>query len=1363
MQASVTKLGSISDYKLEWSVDDDKVASIAADPDDQTKAVITGLADGTTTFRVTDGFLVAEGKVLVEKDKRVNVLSDIQILSKNNTVTSNNYEYEKYIDPEKKEITIYVPTGGNASNAGICAYPEFSDGKTVTKAVLDWTNVRDGSAKTCEMDDNGRLNTNFYQAPYIAEGNDSGSWKMTLTTDQGEEEVWTITALRFNSLKGLAIAPKNGGIANLSPTFKNSVYEYQTAVSTGAGSLDLTLTRTCEGDQIKVNGEEVELNESGVGTYSLSLKEGVQKAVITVSADGVRDIEYVLYVVGLAPVKVTMVTDPEDAIVNLTDLEGNRQVPTNGVYLLAEGTYNYTVTAKGYVAKKGSVTVSGSDPITIKESLEAAKPNTELKDFEADWPSYSRNADNGDNNAVINAPTPTQKDMVSVKWVKQPGQELSAGAVSAGIIVNDHLYAYAGKMLFMMDKDTGEILNSHQMTAQTGYQYMPPVYGDGMIFVAQTGGAVEAFNADTLEPLWRYVDPLGGSCRSQMRYADGYVYVGYFNSPNSNSNWVCLSATDEDPTKGNEEKLATWTMAHKSGFYFAGCYTSDKYVFITSDGGNGAYEGTLYCLDKESGYVLQKIPVQGDIRGNVVYYENRLFLTTTKGYVYAFNLNDEGMIDTENTIEPLYLGGRSTNTPVIFNNRLYFACAAGSVGPYPDAGIYVVDINPDNGALSLAYQVKATGNCQASGIISTAEFDSTGYVYVYFTSNTSDGSIYMIKDKAGMTEADPSSGKFWSPDHSQFCLHRLWADSDGMLYYTNDGGYMYALKTTYLGLKGIQAEGGNAVVDDGAFNELDSEHTIVVDPDTESLKLTFTTEEGAQVWINDQTVTAAYEVALKDGEAEIVAKVVNGKNSREYTIHVVARSNDATLTSLAVTETEAYSADTVLTPEFAPETLEYTHLNNEVPAVYVWPEEADKATLSVIAVSGVKDCAEGTELTKETVDGRNRYKVTFADDTHCAVIKLKVTAEDQKTVKEYTLNLKPADKTAPLVTEIEVGSRKADSAVLSYTSSEAATGYYVVSAKDAEETDAAAIKENGTQFEAAEGKNTTDLKNLTKEAAKIQFVLEDESGNVSAVYTAEVPEYISLEGISVDPESGSLNQKNPTLDVKLTLNPENPTELPEITWKSENEDIATVTVDPEHPTQAVITGVGDGTAVITVTAGEFTKTVTVQADMTCVDLKSADVTFTNRTDTTADMTVKAPEACTVSYVVKAADAEAPADSDALLKDAEVQTLTITAEDLEAGKTVTLENLTKDAAKVYLAATDAAGNVTAVLAVDVPAQDRIPGDVNEDGSVDIMDAALIIDMIKGNEEPNLALGDIDGSGEIDIMDVAALIDLIKAGN
>ena len=55
---------------------------------------------------------------------------------------------------------------------------------------------------------------------------------------------------------------------------------------------------------------------------------------------------------------------------------------------------------------------------------------------------------------------------------------------------------------------------------------------------------------------------------------------------------------------------------------------------------------------------------------------------------------------------------------------------------------------------------------------------------------------------------------------------------------------------------------------------------------------------------------------------------------------------------------------------------------------------------------------------------------------------------------------------------------------------------------------------------------------------------------------------------------------------------------------------------------------------------------------------------------------------------------------------------------------------------------------------------VKGDVNQDGSVDIMDAALIIDMIKGKEKTNLTLADIDGNGEIDIMDVAALLDLIK---
>lgn len=1364
VEAKVTSAVEMESYDLTWSVENTDIATITADPADPAKAVLTGVADGSTTFKVTDGYVAAEGVVLVEKDKEVLVLSDVVMRSTGVTnSTTNLLEHE--IDREKKVITVYTPAW---TTSGVYVCPEFTEGKTVTNAVLEWTPYGKEEAMSATLDSKGTMGTIQSKAPYAKDSNEGGTLKMTLTTAAGEE-VWTINVVRYGILGDLKIAAGDGRNVNLSKSFSYQVTEYHTSLSTMAETLGLTITRKDAADVIKVNGTPLEVDEeTGIGTYDVQLTAGLQKVVISVGAEGNRATEYILYVVGMTPTMVTFVTEPEGAVANVTDINGDHQISNNGVYHLVAGNYDYTVTAKGYVSKKGSFVVEGNVPMTVKEALEAAPANTELKNFKAEWSSYNRNADSNDNNAVTDAATPINSDAVSVKWVKQIGQELSAGATSAGIIVNNRWYGYAGKTLIMVDKDSGEILNSQQMTASTGYQYMPPVYGDGMIFVAQSGGAVEAFNADTLEPLWRYTDSLGGSPKSQMRYDDGYVYVGFYKGSTAYSNFVCISATDEDPTRTDEKKLATWTLSHMCGFYFAGSWNNDDYVYITSDGGGGTFASSpttsiLYCVEKATGNVVQKIPINGDTRGSVVYYDGRLFLTTTTGYTYAFNLTEEGTIDTKNTIEPLYLGGRSTNTPVIYNNRLYFACAAGSVGPYADAGIYVVDINPENGAMSLAYMVPTAGNCQNSGILSTAYYDETGYVYVYFSCNVAAGTIYMVKDKAGLTEADPASGAFWSPDYIQYCLHRLYADENGTLYYTNDASWTYALETTYLGLTNITAEGGNAVVDEGAFDANASVHTILVDPDTETLKLTFTTEPGAEVWINDQTVTADYEVALTEGTATVKAKVVNGKNSRVYTIKIVPRSNDATLQSLLVTEDGTYAENENLSPVFDPETTAYTSTCTvETSSVYVWPVEADKATIAVTAVSGVKDCAEGTALTAVTEDGRNKYEVVFADETSAAVIKMKVTAEDKKTTKEYTLTLKPIDKVSPAATEITTADRKAESVTLSFVSSEEASGYYVVSAADAEAMETTAITENGTKFTTVEGANAVEVKGLGEAAAKVQFVLVDAAGNISAVYSADVMEYISLKGISLDVESAVLNVKNSAVTVTVTLEPETPTEMPKIIWSSSDENIATVQADEDDAKKAVITGIGEGTAVITVTAGAFTKNVTITADMKSVDIKATDITFDNRTETSVEMTVKAPEACTISYVVKAEDAEAPADSEALLADENVQTLVISAEDLENGKMVVLEGLTTDAAKVYFVATDAAGNVTAVLTADIPAKITIVGDVNQDGIVDIFDAALIIDMIKGTEEADMVLGDVDGNGEIDIFDAATVIDIIKAG-
>lgn len=138
-----------------------------------------------------------------------------------------------------------------------------------------------------------------------------------------------------------------------------------------------------------------------------------------------------------------------------------------------------------------------------------------------------------------------------------------------------------------------------------------------------------------------------------------------------------------------------------------------------------------------------------------------------------------------------------------YSGRLYIGMAGGSVGQFPDAGILVVNIEPATGTMTPAYIVSTDGNPQSSGCLSTAYTESAGYNYVYFTTNTGQGPIYMVKDKPGMTEPDPESGLFWKPDTPQFCIASIIADSEGTLYYKNDSATMWAIEEIPLSIDNL--------------------------------------------------------------------------------------------------------------------------------------------------------------------------------------------------------------------------------------------------------------------------------------------------------------------------------------------------------------------------------------------------------------------------------------------------------------------------------------------------------------------------------------------------------------------------------
>ena len=53
----------------------------------------------------------------------------------------------------------------------------------------------------------------------------------------------------------------------------------------------------------------------------------------------------------------------------------------------------------------------------------------------------------------------------------------------------------------------------------------------------------------------------------------------------------------------------------------------------------------------------------------------------------------------------------------------------------------------------------------------------------------------------------------------------------------------------------------------------------------------------------------------------------------------------------------------------------------------------------------------------------------------------------------------------------------------------------------------------------------------------------------------------------------------------------------------------------------------------------------------------------------------------------------------------------------------------------------------------------PGDLNIDGSLDVLDIVILVNMVLGMEEPNYDIGDMDQDGILTVLDVILLINTI----
>lgn len=613
-----------------------------------------------------------------------------------------------------------------------------------------------------------------------------------------------------------------------------------------------------------------------------------------------------------------------------------------------------------------------------QQPVKAAEKST------SEWSNF-RNSDV--NMAITTAKTPKSGNETVEKWAVSMGTGWT-DAPSVQIIVDDCLVVMSNTKIKKLSLKDGSLVKEGTMDGKSAYTYVSPTYADGMIYCALSGGKVQAFDAETLESKWIYEDELGGQDQSPITYHDGYVYTGFYVGEEKAANYVCVDAK-------TGEKV--WTKENIGGFYWAGAVVVGNALIVGGADGQKGCNGKapLYALNRLTGEEISKLDASGDINSSMAYADGRVYFVTKQGKLCSAAVDSKtGALSDLKEKEFSSKGG--TSTPVVYKGYVYLGA--------DDSTFKVAKAD----TLEVVQSVSLKGPSKSSWLLSTAYEESEGSLYFYGTYNEKPGGVSMVKvDAKDPTKCELT--ELFVPTESekqQYCICSLICDSEGNLYYKNDSKHVFALTTNQAYLEDLVPNIGKWTT---PFSASLHELELIVPIGTERVTFAAKAVNGSKVTVNGDT--AATPVALKNGSATAVIKVVNGEDSRTYTVNIREMSADASLETMKVSNSNSVAdttKDRIMTPEFSPETLYYGvyDVPEEKSFVNLWPKAADEnASVKVYAISNVAEGrfeADTKEIGVTATNGtRSRYALYFDDSSKPMAVKVVVTAEDGETQKTY--------------------------------------------------------------------------------------------------------------------------------------------------------------------------------------------------------------------------------------------------------------------------------------------------------------------------------------------------------------------------